>query len=203
MLMVSTAFKPAVSRVIRPIAVAAHRLGVTPDMVTIFGALGGTVSSLYFFSQGDFFLGTIFVSLFALSDLFDGAIARVSEQGPSKWGGFLDSTCDRITDSSMLVGVSIYLTSQGDFLTPVVLASLAMGSLVPYIRAKAEALKIECAVGLAERTERIIITLTAIGLDGLGVPYALAIGFWILFVASTVTVIQRILVVRKGLRADV
>jgi CDP-diacylglycerol--glycerol-3-phosphate 3-phosphatidyltransferase len=103
----------------------------------------------------------------------------------------------------MLVGVSIYLTSQGDLLTPVVLASLAMGSLVPYIRAKAEALKIECAVGLAERTERIIITLTAIGLDGLGVPYALAIGFWILFVASTVTVIQRILVVRKGLRADV
>jgi len=56
---------------------------------------------------------------------------------------------------------------------------------------------------MAERTERIIITLTAIGLDGLGVPYALAIGFWILFVASTVTVIQRILVVRKGLRADV
>jgi CDP-diacylglycerol--glycerol-3-phosphate 3-phosphatidyltransferase len=168
-------------------------------MVTFFGALGGTISSLFFFSRGDFFIGVVFVAIFALSDLFDGAIARVSDAGPSKWGGFLDSTCDRITDSAMLVGVSMYLVNNDDRLNTISLACLVAGSLVPYIRARAEALKIDCAVGVAERTERIIITLTAIGLDGLGVPYALAIGLWILLIASSITVVQRIYVVRKGL----
>jgi CDP-diacylglycerol--glycerol-3-phosphate 3-phosphatidyltransferase len=199
--MVSTAFKPAVSKVIQPIALAAHRAGVTPDIVTLVGTVGGSFSSLYFFSRGDFFIGTLLVSLFALSDLFDGAIARASDVGPSKWGGFLDSTCDRITDASLLAGVAIYLVSSDDPLLPIVLASIVTGSLVPYIRARAEAFGIECSVGIAERTERIVIALTAIGLDGLCVPYALAIGIWFLFIASAITVAQRMIVVRRGLLA--
>jgi CDP-diacylglycerol--glycerol-3-phosphate 3-phosphatidyltransferase len=197
--MVSSSFKPAVSRVIEPIARTLSRIGVTPDAVTIFGTIGATLSALIFFSNGDLFLGTILVLVFSLSDMFDGAIARISERGPSKWGAFLDSTCDRITDSSLLMGLAIYLIKEENPLIYVAILSLVAGNLIPYIRAKAESLNISCTVGIAERTERLGIALLAIGLAGLNVPFALAIGMWVLAIASTVTVLQRILVVRKGL----
>jgi CDP-diacylglycerol--glycerol-3-phosphate 3-phosphatidyltransferase len=84
-------------------------------------------------------------------------------------------------------------------LLSVALGALVAGTLVPYIRAKAESLGIECSGGIAERTERLIIALTAIGLEGLGVPYALAIGVWALFILAAVTVFQRIRIVKAAL----
>jgi CDP-diacylglycerol--glycerol-3-phosphate 3-phosphatidyltransferase len=197
--MVSTSFKPVVARFISPIARFAHRRGVTPDMVTLFGALGATICALYFQVIGELFWAAIFVTLFALSDLFDGAIARISEKGTTPWGAFLDSTCDRITDAAILMGLALYLIDIDDSLTPIVLGCLLLGSLIPYIRAKAESLGIACSVGVAERTERLILALVAIGFHGLGVPYILGIGMWILFIASLITVFQRVLVLRKGL----
>lgn len=197
--MVSSAFKPAVNRVIEPIARLAIRAKITPNAVTLLGTAGTIISALYFYPRGDLFIGTLFISFFALSDLFDGAIARLSERGASAWGGFLDSTCDRITDSAILGGVAIYCILEDIAIYPVVIASIVMGFLVPYIRAKAESFGIACTVGIAERTERIILALTGIGLDGLGLPYALSISMWLLLALGTITVVQRILVVRKGL----
>jgi CDP-diacylglycerol--glycerol-3-phosphate 3-phosphatidyltransferase len=125
-------------------------------------------------------------------------MARLSSSGSSKWGGFLDSTIDRITDSSILLGVSIYLIDRGDALAHVVLVTLVTGMLVPYIRAKAESFGISCSGGLAERTERLIISLAAIGFDGLGVPYVLAVGMWTLAVLGLFTVLQRMLIVKRA-----
>lgn len=198
-LMLSASLKPAVTRAINPIASGALRLGLTPNAVTLIGALGLISSALYFYPKGDFFLGTLLISLFALSDLFDGAMARISKQGASAWGGFLDSTIDRLTDSAILIGVGLYLISENDPITPVVLGALVLGSLVPYIRAKAESIQIECSGGIAERTERLIIALTAIGFEGLGVPYSLAIGMWLLLMLAAITVVQRILIVKAAL----
>lgn len=138
--MVSSSFKPVVSRVIEPIARTLSRIGVTPDAVTIFGTFGATLSALIFYSQGRLFLGTILIFIFSLSDMFDGAIARISERGPSKWGAFLDSTCDRITDSALLMGLSIYLINDENLLIYLAILSLVAGNLIPYIRAKAESL---------------------------------------------------------------
>jgi CDP-diacylglycerol--glycerol-3-phosphate 3-phosphatidyltransferase len=197
--MVSSAFKPAVNRVIEPIARLAIRARITPNAVTLIGTAGSIISALYFYPRGDLFIGTLFISFFALSDLFDGAIARLSERGASAWGGFLDSTCDRLTDSAILGGVAIYCILQDIAIYPVVISSIVIGFLVPYIRAKAESFGIACTVGIAERTERIILALTGIGLDGLGLPYALTISMWVLLALGLVTVIQRIVVVRKGL----
>jgi CDP-diacylglycerol--glycerol-3-phosphate 3-phosphatidyltransferase len=70
---------------------------------------------------------------------------------------------------------------------------------VPYIRAKAESFGISCSSGIAERTERLIISLAAIGFDGLGVPYVLAIGMWLLALLGTYTVIQRMLIVKRAI----
>ena len=197
--MLSDSLKPAVTRVINPIARGVLGLGVTPNAVTFIGALGLVTSALYFYPKGDFFIGTLVISFFALSDLFDGAMARISHKGASAWGGFLDSTIDRITDSAILVGLTLYLVDADDPLTAVVIGALVFGSLVPYIRAKAESMQIACSGGIAERTERLIISLTAIGLEGLGVPFALAIGIWLLLILAVVTVIQRILIVKAAL----
>jgi len=197
--MLSASLKPAVTRAINPIARGALRLGLTPNAVTFIGAAGLVVSALYFYPKQEFFVGTLVISVFALSDLFDGAMARISAKGASKWGGFLDSTIDRVTDSAILIGLILALIDLKDPLLPVALAALVVGTLVPYIRAKAESLGIECSGGIAERTERLIIALTAIGFEGLGVPYALAIGVWTLFILATVTVFQRIRIVKAAL----
>jgi CDP-diacylglycerol--glycerol-3-phosphate 3-phosphatidyltransferase len=176
----------------------ALRLGITPNAVTWIGAVGVVAAALYFYPKGEFFIGTLIICVMALSDLFDGTMARISKKGSSKWGGFLDSTIDRITDSAILVGVSIYLINKDDVLAVVVMVTLVTGILVPYIRAKAECFGIECSGGIAERTERLIISLASIGFSGLGVPYVLAIGMWLLAVLGTYTVIQRMLIVKRA-----
>jgi len=196
--MLSARLKPAVTRLITPVASLALRLGITPNAVTWTGAVAVVAAALYFYPKGEFFIGTVIICVMALSDLFDGTMARISHKGSSKWGGFLDSTIDRITDSAILVGVSIYLITKDDSLAIVVMVTLVTGVLVPYIRAKAESFGIECSGGIAERTERLIISLTAIGFAGLGVPYILAIGMWLLAVLGTYTVVQRMLIVKRA-----
>lgn len=198
--MLSRSLKPAVTRLITPVAASALRIGITPNAVTWVGAVGVIASALFFYPRGDFFLGTAVISFFALSDLFDGTMARISKAGASKWGSFLDSTIDRVTDSAILLGVSIYLINNDDQLSLVVIATLVTGMLVPYIRAKAESFGVECSGGIAERTERLIMAMSAIALDGLGVPYVLAGGVWLLAGLGAVTVVQRMLIVRKAFK---
>ena len=197
--MVSSAFKPAVNRFIEPIARLAIRARITPNAVTVGGTLGTAMAAMYFYPRGDLFIGTLVIIFFALSDLFDGAIARLSKTGASAWGGFLDSTCDRVTDSVILGSLTIYCILEDLAIYPVIIATIVFGFLVPFIRAKAEAFGISCTVGIAERTERLIIALTAIGFHGLGVPYILAVLMWVLLVLSAVTALQRVVVVYRGL----
>jgi CDP-diacylglycerol--glycerol-3-phosphate 3-phosphatidyltransferase len=127
-------------------------------------------------------------------------MARISKSGSSRWGNFLDSTIDRVTDSSILIGICIFLVNQNDALAYLVIVNLFTGLLIPYIRAKAESFGVACNVGIAERTERLIISLTAIGLDGLGIPFILAGGMWVLAILGVYTVIQRMIIVKKAIR---
>ncbi len=199
--MISGSLKPTVTRLINPVARLALRIGLTPNSVTVLGASGLVSSALYFYTNEDYFIGTLVITVFALSDLFDGAMARISEQGTSLWGGFLDSTIDRITDSAIIIAILIPLISEDDSLAVIGLMTLVTGLLIPYIRAKAESFNIQCSVGIAERTERLIILLTAIGLHGLGVSYALATGLWLLAILGVITVFQRIRAVFIGLHS--
>jgi CDP-diacylglycerol--glycerol-3-phosphate 3-phosphatidyltransferase len=196
--MISDIFKPAVVRVISPTARGLLRIGLTPNSVTTIGALGVIATALFAYPRGHLFGGTVAICALALSDLFDGTMARLSQQGPSRWGGFLDSTIDRVTDSAIAFGLLIYLARDNDSLSYVLIVSIVSGFLVSYIRAKAESLQIECKGGFAERTERLIILLTAIGFTGLGVDYILTAGIWVLAVASVATVLQRLHIVWKA-----
>ena len=196
--MISDIFKPAVVRIISPTARGLLRIGLTPNSVTAIGAVGVITTSLIAYPNGHLFGGTVAICLLALSDLFDGTMARLSEKGPSRWGGFLDSTVDRVTDSAIALGLLIFLAREKDPLSYVLLVSIVAGFLVSYIRAKAESMQIECKGGFAERTERLIILLTAIGFTGLGVSYVLTIGIWLLATASVYTSLERMVIVWKA-----
>ncbi len=197
--MIQNRFKAPVTALITPSCRFLLRIGITANWLTFIGAIGSSISALYFFSKGDFFLGTILVSLFALSDLFDGTMARLSEQGTTKWGALIDSTLDRVTDAAIYAGVISYaISSDNTNLALLALLALITGALIPYIRAKAESLGIECSVGIAERAERLIIILTATGLYGLGVNIALAGGLLLINIVGLITIVQRLLVVARS-----
>jgi CDP-diacylglycerol--glycerol-3-phosphate 3-phosphatidyltransferase len=167
-------------------------------MVTAAGAFFTILAAVLTFPQGRFFLGTMLIIVFVLFDLLDGTIARLSEKGSNAWGALLDSTLDRLTDAVILGSILWFMISEDDPLVPLVLLTIVLGFLISYIKARAESLGIECNGGLAERTERIIIVLTTVGFAGLGVDYIMGIGFWVLAIASLVTVIQRLRIVYIG-----
>ena len=197
--MIQNRFKAPVTALITPSCRFLLRIGITANWLTFIGAIGSSISALYFFSKGDFFLGTLLVSLFALSDLFDGTMARLSEQGTTKWGALIDSTLDRVTDAAIYAGVISYaISSDNTNLALLALLALITGALIPYIRAKAESLGIACSVGIAERAERLIIILTATGLYGLGVNIALAGGLLLINILGLITIVQRLLVVSRS-----
>jgi CDP-diacylglycerol--glycerol-3-phosphate 3-phosphatidyltransferase len=165
----------------------------------MIGTLGVTAGALTLFPTGHLFAGTLVCWGFAMFDMLDGLLARLKgTTGP--WGAFLDSTLDRIGDAAVFSGLAIWLARGGHqaLLGGVSLYCLVAGGMVSYARAKAEGLGVKADVGVAERSERLLVALVAAGLTGLGVPYVLPIGLWAVAVASTVTFVQRVLVVRKA-----
>jgi CDP-diacylglycerol--glycerol-3-phosphate 3-phosphatidyltransferase len=196
--MLQESLRAPVTKLITPICRGLIRIGVSANMVTAIGALFTMAAAIFTFPRGNFFLGTMLIIFFVLFDLFDGTIARMSEKGSNAWGALLDSTLDRLTDAVILGSVLWYLISQDDALVPVVLTTIVLGFLISYIKARSESLGIECNGGFAERTERIIIVLTTTGFAGLGVAYIMGIGFWVLAIASLITVLQRLRTVYLG-----
>ena len=191
--------RPALGRVLTPVGKALARTPVTPNMLTVLGAVGMAAGALTLFPTGHLFAGCMVCTGFVLTDMLDGTLARIKGT-TGKFGAFLDSTLDRIGDSSVFAGIAIWLVTGGHnhLLAAVALFCLVSGLLVSYSKARAEGLGIKCDVGIAERTERLIIGLVAIGLAGLGVPYVLSVGLWVLAVLSAITFGQRVYAVRKA-----
>ena len=189
-----------VAKIVTPLAKALVKLGVSANLISVIGGLGSILTALYFFPKGEFFTGVIFVSAFVAFDLFDGAVARASNQGVSKWGALLDSTLDRLSDAAIFIGGLLFFVDQNDRLVPVFLVATFASYMVSYIKARAESLEIKCDGGIAERGERILIVLTAYGLHGLSVNYAMAIGMWALALLSIITMIQRMFIVYKAVK---
>ena len=193
--------RPALSRVLTPIAELLARTPITPNAITIIGTAGVAAGALWLFPIGHLFAGTMVCTFFVLADMLDGVLARVKgTTGP--FGAFLDSTMDRIADAAVFAGLTIWLVrTKQDTLALVALFCLVAGALISYAKARAEGLGIPCDVGFAERTERMLLALVPAGLTGLGVPYVLAIGLWVLAVLSVVTFGQRVAAVRRGASA--
>jgi CDP-diacylglycerol---glycerol-3-phosphate 3-phosphatidyltransferase len=190
--------RPALARVVDPVARALLRAGVSPDAITLAGTLGVVVGALAFFPRGAFFAGTAVVFVFVLTDLLDGTMARLRGT-TSRFGAWLDSTCDRVADAAIFSGLALWFAGEGDdrLLLGVALFCLVSGSVVSYAKARAEGLGLRCDVGLAERAERLILVLLGTLLAGLGVPVALTALLWVLAAVSAITVVQRLLEVRR------
>ena len=199
-IMLQRSLRDPVAKIIAPLVKTLIKMRVSANQISAIGGLGSVVSALYFFSNGRFFIGVIWVSVFVAFDLFDGAVARASNKGISKWGALLDSTLDRLSDSAIFIGALIYFIDQNDPLVPVLLIATFASFMVSYIKARAESLLIKCEGGLAERGERVLIILTAYGLHGLGVDHAMAVGIWILALISIFTMIQRMMIVYKAVK---
>lgn len=186
------------TRILTPVARVLVRAGVSPDAVTLVGTLGVCVGALAFYPRGELFWGTIFISLFVFSDMIDGAMARLLDRS-SSWGAFLDSTLDRFGDAAVFGGLLLYFAwhEPDHLLALLALWCLVFGAVVSYSKARAEGLGMTANVGIAERADRLVLILLCTGLAGLGVPYVLAAALWVLAVASSVTVVQRMLEVRR------
>src|ERR1700691_1110161 len=182
--------RPLLARLLNPVAIALARTPITPNAITIIGTVGVAAGALTLFPTGHLFAGTLVCWFFVMSDMLDGALARVKGT-TGVFGAFLDSTLDRVADAAVFGGLAAYFVFGGHS------RLMAGGALVSYAKARAEGLGLRCDVGIAERTERLLIALVAAGLAGLGVPYVLSIGLWVLAVASTITFGQRVFAVRK------
>ena len=189
-----------ISRVTAPLGRSLARIGLTPNIVTIVGAAGVVISALYFYPRGQLYAGSVVITVFALFDMLDGAVARAKDSA-SAFGAFLDSSLDRIADAAILAGLMWWFVGEGDdpMLAGLTLFCLISGFMVSYIKARAEGLGVNCDVGVAERTERLVIILVAVGLSELGVPYILAGGLWLLAGMSLITILQRLIETRARL----
>ena len=193
--MLQSSLRAPVTKFITPICRGLLKIGLTANGVTILGTISSVMVAILLIPNGHLLAASLALTGFLLFDLLDGTMARLSEQGTNKWGALLDSTLDRISDAAILGSLLWYLEKNNQTLSVVVLINVVLGFLISYIKAKAESLDIDCNGGFAERTERLIITLVALGVAGLGFSVALVLGMWILLFASLVTVAQRFQIV--------
>jgi CDP-diacylglycerol--glycerol-3-phosphate 3-phosphatidyltransferase len=194
--------RAGMAHVIEPVARWLLRRGVTPNMVTVAGSVGAVASAIAFGVSGYLFVGAVVVTLFALTDLLDGTMARLSG-GSTRFGALLDSTMDRVVDAAV-IGTVLYIFARAGDLWGVVAATLCLvtGALVSYVKARAEGLGMTANVGVAERAERLIVVgVGALFFDLFGLSWALSAAMWILAAISTLTVGQRMTHVYRQARA--
>lgn len=190
-----------VDRVTGPLGRWLVARGVSPDTVTVVGTAGSVLAALWFLPRGELFVGTLVIWFFVMFDMVDGAMARARGSG-TPFGAVLDSTCDRVADGVLFACLAWWATGIGDqrHVGIAALACLVLGSLVSYVKARAEGVGLRADGGLVERPERLIIALVGSGLEGLGVPFALAVALWLLAVASLWTFGQRVVAVHRSAR---
>ncbi|MCL2595749.1 MAG: CDP-alcohol phosphatidyltransferase family protein [Promicromonosporaceae bacterium] len=190
-----------------PIARVLHRWGVGPDAITIGGTIVAVALAMGLLPTGHVMLGGVLIGVFALFDSLDGTLARLSGRtGP--WGAFLDATLDRITDGAVFAGIAAWfmLHQEGAWQIWGMIATLwcmALGAVVPYAHARAEAVGASARVGLTGRADRLVIALTPLGFTQFGLPVlVLLICLTLLALTTFITVWMRIAVVRKQLGSD-
>lgn len=197
--MLNRLLRATMTTVLTPVARLFLALGISPDIVTIVGTLGVCFGALAFYPRGELLIGTLVITAFVFSDTVDGIMARASGRS-SVWGAYLDSTLDRVGDAAIFGGLVMYYSGTGadPTMAGLSLACLILGGVVSYAKARAEGLGMTANVGIAERADRLVAVLAAAGFVGMGLPKAvLTVVLTLLAIASGVTVVQRMLEVRR------
>lgn len=183
-----------------PVGRGLARTPVTPDAVTYAGLVLQAVVAVLILDGRLLVAGLVAVAA-ALADVFDGALAR-ARGSSGRWGAFLDSTTDRISDALFLAPIAWLYGVQPDIperldlrVAALALAALVLSFLVSYARARAESLGLDCSVGFAERAERLILLIVVLVFD------VVLVGVALLTVASLFTFLQRMVHVARQARA--
>ncbi|NLG50794.1 MAG: CDP-alcohol phosphatidyltransferase family protein [Chloroflexi bacterium] len=177
--------------IVGPIARFLGRMGLSANGLTILGCLL-TVAVSVVIATGRFRLGGLLLIATTAFDALDGTLAR-EQGGSTRFGAFLDSVLDRVTDSAILLGVAWWYMGQAGRIEEMLAYAAIVGSmLVSYTRARAEAMNIECKVGLFTRVERTLVIIVAL-IVGLVEPalWVLAVGTWLTTIHRMVHVYQQ------------
>jgi CDP-diacylglycerol--glycerol-3-phosphate 3-phosphatidyltransferase len=174
---------------------------LTPNAISLTGLVLNVAAAVLITQRYFFLAGVVFIAG-SLMDMLDGRYSRMSGKG-TPFGAFLDSTLDRIEEGVVLAAVAAYFSDRGDDLAVAAVVITVLGSLmVSYTRARAEALGVECKVGLATRPVRVVILsaglLFAKGAS-LGDFELLEPAIYAMALLTTITVMQRVLHVRSAL----
>jgi CDP-diacylglycerol--glycerol-3-phosphate 3-phosphatidyltransferase len=168
---------------------------LTPNAISLTGLALCVVAAVLVWEEY-FFLGGVAFIIGSVCDTLDGRYSRMSGKGTS-FGAFLDSTLDRMEEGIVLAAVARHFSESGDDIAVAAVVVAVLASLmVSYTRARAEALGVECKVGIADRAVRVVILSAGLVFASLD---ALAPAVYVLAVLSTITVFQRIWHVRKEL----
>ncbi|MFC5994041.1 phosphatidylinositol phosphate synthase [Pseudonocardia hispaniensis] len=192
-----------INRLLDPIGRRLVGLGITPDAVTVAGTVGSVAAALWFLPRGELVAGAWVITAFVLFDLVDGAMARARGRCTA-FGGVLDSACDRIADGALFAGLVWWCLGAGEqrLAGAAALICLVTGQIISYIKARAEAAGLRADGGLVERAERLIVALLGTFLQGVGVPYALAVALGVLAAASLWTVGQRMVAAYRSAQSQ-
>jgi CDP-diacylglycerol--glycerol-3-phosphate 3-phosphatidyltransferase len=198
--------RAAYTKLSRPLARGALRIGLTPDSVTVIGTTASVAGALTLFPTGHLWYGALVVWFFVLADMLDGAMARERGYG-TRLGAVLDATCDRIGDGAVFCGLLWWIAFEmhDKPLAVATLICLVTSQVISYIKARAEASGLNADGGFIERPERLIIVLVGAGFSDLPIhplPLALPIAMWLLAVASIITLGQRVASVRRSPGAE-
>jgi CDP-diacylglycerol--glycerol-3-phosphate 3-phosphatidyltransferase len=183
-----------------PLARGLHRAGITANAVTVVGVVI-TVGGSWLLAVGQPLPALLVLLAGALSDTLDGQLAKAAGGG-TRFGAFLDSTLDRVSDAALACGAAALGASAGD---PILFWSAIVGLvasyLVSYVRAKAESMGATAAVGLMPREARLTVLLVGIGMWGvLGLYQLFVAAFVAVALLSIITLFQRIAFVSRELK---
>ena len=168
---------------------------LTPNQISMTGFVLNVVAAVLVW-QHEFFIGGVVFIIGSICDTLDGGYSRMSGKG-TPFGAFLDSTLDRIVEGIVLTAVAATFAERNDEIAVAAVVVAVMSSLVvSYTRARAEALGVECKVGIADRLVRVIILSAGLVLADVG---ALEPAVYVLAALSSITVAQRIFHVRREL----
>lgn len=182
--------RPFLTRILNPIA---SKLNINPNIITIISPFMALISA-YYFKEHMLFLGAFFILLSGFLDVVDGAVARLNGRA-SKFGAFLDSTTDRISDGIIYIGIIF-----GGYCNWLIGVLAIHSSLtISYVKARAESQGVKCNVGIAERAVRMIILMVGSVLGYLIQDIYFTYTIIFLVIISYFTVVQRVYHVWRNL----
>ncbi|WIM68959.1 CDP-alcohol phosphatidyltransferase family protein [Corynebacterium breve] len=185
--------KPA-AVVIEPVAKSLLRVGLTPNVVTVVGAIITVTIAVVLIPLDHLVWAAILSALFAAFDMVDGTMARL-KGGGTAFGATLDASCDRITDGALFAAITfwlVYIDQAHPVTVAVSLVVVVASQIISYVKARGEAGGLKMVGGLIERPERLILGLGGLALEGFGVAYAIETALWVLAIGSLFTIVQRL-----------